>query len=64
MEQPLGYVAQRENKVCCLEKKPSMTSSRVHERDLRSSASPFLALIFTGVTQITLSSSDTQNLAS
>jgi len=22
MEQPLGYVAQGENKVCCLEKKP------------------------------------------
>jgi len=41
-----------------------MISSRVHGRSLRSLASPSLALIFTGITQITLSSSDTQSSAS
>jgi len=39
-----------------------MTSRRVHERGLRSSSLPSLALIFTSVTQIILSLFGTQSL--
>jgi len=63
MEQPPDHVAHRENKIYCL-KKLFMVSSRVHGRDLRSSALPSLTLVFTGVTQITLSSFGAQSLAS
>jgi len=38
-----------------------MISNRVHGHGLRSSALPSLALVFTGVTQITLSSSNTKS---
>ena len=62
-EQPPGYVAQGGLK-SVVSKRPSMASSRVHGRGSKSSALPSLVFIFTGVTQITLSSSVTQSPAS
>ena len=44
-----------------ISKRSSKVLSRVHRRGLRSSALPSLALVFTGVTQITLFSSDTKS---
>jgi len=55
MEQQSDYVAHEENKVYRLKKGWPQT---VHGHDLRSSALLSLALVFTGVTHITLSSSD------
>ena len=46
MMQLSSYVTQGEKKVCRL-KRLSMISSGVHERGLRNSALPSLALIFT-----------------
>ena len=62
MEQLPGYVAQGENKVCCL-KKAIYCLKQSQGRGLRSSALPSLVMIFTDVTQITLSSFDAQSLA-
>jgi len=63
MEQPPGMVLRGRIRFV-ISKRQYMASSRVHRRGLRSSTLPSLALVFTGVTQITLSSSDTQSLAS
>ena len=61
MEQPLGYVAQGEIKSVVSEKL-YMISSRVQRCGLRSSTLLYLALVFTDVTQITLSLFSTQSL--
>jgi len=63
MEQSPNYIAQRRTKFV-VSKRPYIDSSRVQERDLKSSALPFLVLIFTGVTQITLFSFGAQSLTS
>ena len=63
MEQPPGHVAQGETKICRL-KKDIMDSSRVQGRGLKSSALPFFVLVFTDVTQITMSSFGAQSMAS
>jgi len=60
VEQPPGSVAQGE--ITSVSRRLHITSSRVQERSLRSSASPSLALIFTNVTQITRPSFGSQSL--
>jgi len=52
---PQAMVLRREQK-SIISRRPYMDSSRVQERDLRSSALPFLLLDFNSVVQITLSS--------
>ena len=54
MEQPPGYVAQGDNRVCYF-RKAIYGLKQTHGRDLRSLVSPSLALIFIVVTQITVS---------
>jgi len=63
MEQSPSYVARGRIK-SVVSKKLFMTSSRVQGHGLRSSTLSFLTLIFTSITQITLSSFDIQSLAS
>jgi len=60
MEQPLDYVTQGSIKYV-VSRRLFMASSKIQGRGLRSSALPSLALIFTSVIQITLSSFDTQS---
>ena len=62
MEQPQDHVALGRIKFV-VSRRLSMVSSRVHGRDLRSSALPSLTLVFTDVTQITLSLFGAQSLA-
>jgi len=63
MEQPPGYVARGTPK-SVISRKPYMISSRVQGRGLKSSSLPFLELVFTGVTQITLFLFGAQSLTS
>ena len=63
MEQLSGYITHQRIKYV-VSKRPYIASSKVHGGGSKYSALPSLALIFTCDSQITLSMSATQNLAS